>query len=525
MLPASDPKQYWDYLDQFLIQIEKELESRSSKTVSLSTLQDLDQYLLELNSFYYRSFHGTFFPGYKRIIDEDIRSLYKISLQEASLKSDIVASVKQHCRLYNQVKNLLQSKRQETISHMSSSLPEGDRRSVDLLYILKDLLHNWNLFVDKISKLQVLLQDQKLLMVLNQYPAHSAVGNLVHSWEPQNSKELRDLNRLMGSWQLAVKLLAKWQENPPTGKGSYQDLLSELKKIDGLWDNRKIPPTLRSWYKLFIQKTFRLYLYALDLWDGKNDRKLILPFIRDFEDWLGSMLYLLEQSLLYKGRGWGDLISNIFLLTRINEDHLIELANFSKRSLKTLDELITGLSSSSQANYQLYSESSSQLLSDAYQFFKRQMDNSASRPVAMLAAEMDSLKNQIGLMENRIELLDEIEQNSGQTSQQYQGLITSIDSYLELLLTIKEELARKLTNRNLKRNFPDIKLRIEQIPLSAGKIFPPDYIHLLDIGAIATQEAEAPERQIIYEEGDIFIIHLDDIKEEEIPKIIIAKKG
>jgi hypothetical protein len=529
LISTVESQKYGDQLDQLLLQLKNELLTQSIDTSILgSGLKELDEYLLELNTFYYTSFHRRFFPLYRQIIEEDTRSLYNIGRQEETLKKDIITSIKQHARLFNKIKSIatiLKVKREETKQLLLLSRPGNDERSVDLLYILKGLVNDWTSFLDLLGKLQTLLADKKLLDALKQYPAHAAVSNLIYEWEPGNIKADRDLNRLMAGWQLAIKLLVKLQENQASGQENLRAVRIELEKIEVSWDNRKVPPALRSWYKQYLQKPFRFYMELMNLYGGKNDLQHASQVAGQFEDWLGALLYLLEQSLLYKSRGRGELIANSLLLTRMDEDYLKELASYSSQVLPSLEELINTLSSSSQADYQYHSQRSSQILSEAYQFFKLQFDNNVKARGILLVAKMESLKNQIALQESRIDLLDEKTEHSLQTAGQYQLSFDMLDSYLELLLGMQEELEKTLSPRNIKRNFQDMNLLIKHIPLKVGTLFPPDYLYLGDKIPFETQEVDAPPTQILYAEGDIFIISLDELQEELIPKVILSKKG
>ncbi len=529
LVPAVDEKKYAHQLDHFLLQLKNELLTQSQDTsIVCSSLKDLDEYLLELNAFYYTSFHNRFFPLYRQIIEEDTRSLYHIGRQEETLKSDIITSIKQHALLFNRVKSIsaiLKVKREETRQLLLASYPGNDERIVDLLYILKELVNDWTDFRDLLGKLQTLLEDKKLLDALNHYPAHAAVANLINGLEPDDIKVDRDLKRLMAGWQLAIKLLVKLQENQSPTKEAIRAVKIELDKIDVSWDNRKVPPAIRSWYKLYIQKIFNFYMELIKLYGEKNDPKHASQMAGQFEDWLGALLYLLEQSLLYKSRGWDELIANAFVLTRMDLDYPKELAAYCSRILPPLEELINTLSSSSQADYHYHSQRSKQILSEAYHFLKLQIDNNVKPRGILLLEKIERLKNQIALLESRIDLLDEKAEHSLETAGHYQLSFDMLDSHLELLLGMQEELLKSLSPRNIKRNFQDMNLRINHIPLQVGELFPPDYLYLTDKIPFETQEINAPSTQILYEEGDLFIINLDDLQEELIPKVILSKKG
>ncbi len=527
--PTLDTEQYRDHLDSFLRQLKDELDIQGRAVITPVAGQDsLDEYLLELNSFYYESFHQRFFPLYNQIIEEDIRNLYHISQQEAVLKKNIMANFKQYARLFNQVKNisaLLKGKRQETQSLAAEYQQRNDERSVNLLYVFKDLASNWDSFRSVLSNLQIMLDDKKLLTALQEHPTHVVVSNLIEDWKPDGSKAVRDFNRLLAAWQLAVKLLVKFQDNPSPTQETLGLLADELYKIDTSWDNRRVPPTIRTWYQQYIQRIFRLYLESLSLSGEKRSRKHTAQTAGYFADWLNSLLDVVEQSMVYKARGWDHLINQLGRLAKTDKEYIKELDVYTSRFLQSIEELIESLASSSRANYQNHSQRGSGLLAAASQYLQQQIESTLTTRGIILVPDIKQLRTQINFLESRIELLDEQEEHSVNASGQYQAMADSLDSFLELLRNVKEELNRMLSPHYIKNSFQNLDLRIEHVAIATGSLLPTQYNYLIDEMAIGTEGADAPPGRILYEEGDIFIIHLNELTETEIPKIIIAKKG
>jgi hypothetical protein len=524
-----DTQNYKEYLDSFLRQLKNELDVQVQAIITPGAELDfLDEYLLELNTFYYQSFHHRFFPLYEQIIKEDMRSLFHIGQEEAVLKKNIMTNLKQYACLYNQVKHttaLFKRKQQETQSFWQEYQRGSEERNVNLLYILKDLANGWNSFLAVERNLQSILEDNKLLTALNQHPAHAAAINLIRYWNPDNAKEVRDFNRLLAAWQLAIKLLIKFQENPTSTKDTIELLLVELRKADMAWDHRKAHPAIRTWYQHYIQRTFRLYMDSLNLSVEKGEPRHTAQIGGQFGDWLNALLIIIEQSMVYKSRGWDHLLNQPDLLTRIDKEYLKELDTYASRLLQSIAELILSLESSSRANYQYHCQRAVALLTAVSQNLKNQLENNLMSRGILLTPVIEQLRNQNDLLESRIELLNDLEEHSVNASGQCQTIIASLDSYLELLRIVKEELNRLLSPRQIKNSLQNIDLKIEHTAITAGSQLPPQYLYLIDEKAIATEEADAPEGRILYEEGDIFIFHLDELKETEIPKIIIAKKG
>ncbi|MDD4802204.1 MAG: hypothetical protein PHF24_04595 [Syntrophomonas sp.] len=523
-------QKYIDQLDDFIAQLKEDLlvHSKAASFTGAPSLKHLDEYILELNVFYYTSFHQKFFPIYRRVIEEDMRSLYELSLQEDTLKRDIVASIKQHARLYNKLKTtaaIMQTKRDEAKNFLIACYPGKEQRIVDLLYILKEIANEWIAFREQIQKYKTLLADKKLLAALEQYPAHVAAANLLIKWDPANNKAQRDLNRLMSSWQLAIKLLSKLPGNDPSTREAAQAVIIELQKIDAAWDNRKAPGALRSWYKQYIQKTFGFYTELISLQGDKNDFRRQSQIAGHFRDWLQSLLYILEQGLLLINHGERVLAADLYAFTRMDADYLQELTDYCSTILPSLDELINTLATSSQADYDLHRERSQKLLYEAICFCQLQINHKLKPQGILLGAKMERLYNKTTLLESRLELLDEKSAHYKETVSQFQLSFDMLDSCLNIINVIREEILKSLNHRNIKRSFPNINLRFNHIPLKIGQQFPADYLYLTNKSSFAFQLADAPPNQILYDEGDIFLINMDDLQEELIPSVILSKKG
>jgi len=524
---TPDIAEHWMELSNFLQELRKELDLHSSKVTADYGLEDLENYILDLNSFYYENFNNRFFPLYKRIIAEETSRLYHISRQEATLKTDILSNLQQYARLYNQIKSAvarLKAREQEIKRSELLSGKGNSQYNAELLYFLKDLVNRWDSFRALMDRLQKPLEDQQLLRALKQYPAHAVLGPLINSWEADGSKEVRDLNRLLAGWHMAVDLLSKLSDKQLSVR-EIESILNELEKIDEAWAGKKSPPPVRSWYKQHVQNLFRLYLGSISPEEAKNERGRSLQAAGQFQDWLKSLLYVLEQSLKYKSRGERDLLNHLYFLTGADGKCLKELVNYSLRSLKTLEDLINSLASSPQAEYALHSQSIRKTLAEPFQFFKLQLDSNINSLGIIVAAEMESLKNQIDLLQSQIQILDEKAEYESGAVQHYRVIIGMLASSLDLLIAIKEELEKKLDPRIIKRNYPDMDLEIKQIPIFSGALFPADYSYMLDKLSIETTAEDVNDGRILYEEGDIFIIRLNELQTELIPRIVIAKKG
>jgi len=68
-------------------------------------------------------------------------------------------------------------------------------------------------------------------------------------------------------------------------------------------------------------------------------------------------------------------------------------------------------------------------------------------------------------------------------------------------------------------------IRVERIAMEKGKPFPTDYLYLLDKYQVETRITEDKTNTILHEEGDIFIIKVDDLLEEDLPYLVVSQRA
>ncbi len=525
--PSSEAGTYGVQIDEFLLQLSKELQSQNMSLTGPFTNQELlEQHLMEINSFYYQSFHERFMPQYLESIEANLRHIYNVHQQDEVLKKNILASLKHNLRWFNRIKTaltLLKKQRQQTEPHWLAIQHSNDARCADLLYLLKEHHNHWSHILNKFRQVQSLLDDQQLMTALSQYPFCGGAASLFAAWQPGNSKVARSVHRLLAAWQLATRLLIKLQENPVPGKAQLMQMISELQSIDASWDTRKNIPAIRNWYQQHIQKTYLLYLEALQLNGEKSDRKRTSNVAGQFESWLNALRYVLEQTMLFNKDGGDNLFMSLPSLNLIDKNYCSGLITYSAQIIKSLNDLIKSLDSHNQAEYKNHSKRAGQVLSAARQYWHEQLNSPSPLPPFIITALERSI-NQVSLCENRLETLDERYQYEEIANQQYTSLMDSLDYHIEQLTALKDQLDRQLI-RKYSADFTGINFSINHITIARGALLPDRFSYLVENGTIETSISNEPPGQVLHEEGDIFLIELDDIKVEEVPRIVIARKG
>ncbi len=526
-VPEPDLRMYYNELYSFLNLLKDEIQTQSQALVK-DYPEALDAYLLDLNTYYYQSFNERFFPVYKSQLESEIMALYRISREEATLKEDIIKNLKRIAQIYNRIKSgsqLLKTNRESVYNLLLNSDRGREQRIVELLYTLKDLEQSLNSFLNLLTSYQDCLSDQQLIHSLSEYPFQVALHSLSLTWDFDNSRFIRDFKRLMINCRLMVQLLIKLQQSDDPCVEARNNVLNDLQKLEASMGARKSSPLLTSWYKQHIQSQLLIYLNLLGLYVEKNDRKSSVKAAHACEEWMRALLYLLEKTTL-SPENLGPVFLDLPMLSLAQRSsNLKELSDISTNIAQSLKELIKNLSSSAQPKFDYFHTSAGLIMAEAQSQYKKILNQKNIPHGTVLANALSRLAMQLSLLDGQLELLQAKEEHALRLRQQYEIMLQNMDSYHELLQEIKNELSRALAPRNINRNFKDMDVRVEQISINQGELFPARYLHLLDSSQLTDDDALEQEYIVTEEEGDIFIFKLDELYEELIPPIVISRKG
>ena len=468
---------YIDMLDEMQRQLHRELDQQVQPLRNCTDQKSLDQYLLDLNTFYYQSFHHHFIPQYRQTIESDWRRIHKLSHQEQSLQTDLVTMLRYIAKMCNRTRwaaRQLQELKSDINLRWSALQAVAEKRTVDLLYLVKEHVEGWVSFTQQVDIARSLQADKQLLGTLERFPACSLAASLFRSADFQAGKDKRELNRLLSQWQLAIRLLANIQDihNTTPGKDLFDSLMSELEKVDAVWDNRKTLTAVRAWYKQSVQPGYHLYLEALRSYSARSDQRRTTRLSIQFQAWLQAWLHILEQCSVFQSRGWEDWLDKLSTLGCLDERYSLELADFGQRGRRSLDDLISSLTASQAGSYDSFSQSSHQTLTDAAQYLQKSVESEpGSRSPLRFAVQ--KLGSEVDMALRGIELLDERETNARKSMTAYREIQTVLDAENEILESFGRQMDQMLDPRSLQSRFEDMSPQIERIVIRTGHLLPP----------------------------------------------------
>jgi len=518
-----NPDFFTQKTEQLLYRLRQEIDSLLP-VITPDNQDELDRYLYELNSFYYRSFSERLFPLYKSSIQDEITRLLKISSQEDMIKRDIMANIKRYAKLYNQVKNvsaLFKGSRENAEEALLTVSREQDYRSAELLYTLKQVQGGFTRLEDITAKTLDWIQDKELIPAINNHPAALPVLQLISSLDRDNPGVIDALNRLLVYLAHLAKSLDRLQRQPGSKKqvtGTVNEMKARHPDFPAINEIKE----LTTFYKIEIEPAVNMYLEILCLACEKPD--VFNQNLLDFGNWLTGLITVMEKAV----SGYVPYISgNIRLNFSSVADYLKKLYEDLQSMIKAIAAIDKDLSASGEPDFTYFSHRTLETLQPILLQLKEIHFGQALDNFPGLVILLNRLEIELSLWTARIDLLNQKQEHHNEVLKQFLSIVNMLDNYLNLLANIRADLERILAPRNISRTWKDATVKVLRVPLEKNQAFPTEYLYLLDKHRIETRIAKAGEEDnlILHEEGDIFIIRVDELLEEEIPYLVIAQKG
>ncbi|MGS0763885.1 hypothetical protein [Syntrophomonas curvata] len=520
-----DPDFFTQQLEQILFRLRQEIDL-SLPAVAREGNDEWDKYLHELNAFYYRSFSERLFPLYKNSVQEEMTRLLKISSQEDMVKRDIMANIKRYAILYNQVKSVLslfKASREKAGEARLAISRQQDYRSAELLCTLKQLHGGFARLEELTAGTLSWMQDQELLPVWQNHPAALPALQLMPSLDRDNPVIGDALNRLLVYLTYLAKSLARLRHR--------QDDKKQIRGIIGEMMDRRpdfLPAAevkaLSYFYKVQIEAEADLYLNVLILSSASEEPVLFNRSLLDFENWVSGLIRLIEKAT----SGYSPVIcASVSLDYNLNVEFIKNLNRDIRDGVEAIASLKQDLSDSSEPDLTYFGSRTLETLQPLLLRLKEARHSQVLAGFPEIATRLNRLEAESSLWAARIDLLNQRQEHHNEVLRQFLSIINMLDNHLNLLANIRADLERILAPRNISRTWKGTAVKVERIPLEKGQVFPPDYLYLLDKHLVETRIGKDGEEAnlILHEEGDVFIIRVDELVEEEMPYLLIVQKG
>lgn len=516
--------EYQQLLEAMLKRLGQEITLVTKPDLTASNLDPVDEYIHALNSYYYRSFNEHYFPQFISLINNEISGLLKLRQQEDRLQQDIMTSMQRYVKLYNQVKtigNLLSNSRHEINHKLITATRYQDISNADFLFALKQLKDNLQLFRLFTLDLLQLAEDKSLMNALHQLPNYTALTQLVLKMDFSSQNDLKTVNSLLAHFTFMGKLL---QNNSREFWENGENAVNLMESIRFSMDDytKKALPTVSRFYNKYIRNQILVYMQLLNQ-VTKSASKTNFTLARDFKDWLDALTTILDRSIYYSVNK-NTMLPHLTTVITLPADYARLLNTWVTDCLEEVSNLYEDFSQASEPDFAYFHQQATAIIEKNTDKLTASDWRASSPDSSPLPFWQRRVNLELASLTYLMAFFQEKHLHARQVIDQYLEVVNLLDTYLNLLANIRSDLERLLAPRNISRAWKDIYIKIDRIPLETGKVFPPQYQSLLQENLVQTKISEAAPNTILYEEGDLFIIKVDDQTAVEIPTLILAAK-
>ncbi|HEX3012453.1 MAG TPA: hypothetical protein VHQ70_10595 [Syntrophomonadaceae bacterium] len=510
-------KTYSDSLEHFLERVKDEV-SRAvpSLLAEISNWQEIDDYICNLNTFYYQSFDSHFMPVYRQQIQQLVEDAYNLSRTETMVKKDVMAIIRRYAGLYNKVKTisgLLFNSRREIEVH---ALTQDRNERITVLHLhnrLEQLLNSLEGLQKLVAPILQLKNNQNYMNAINSSVFCREAARVWSSIPPHDLQAVKDADKCYQVFSLMITMAQdlSQSESIENSVKILEDMRDITSKLAGIRTSE-----LRSWFndnlKLFLAWNTELIGTFLQ----QKEMVRAAAAASELQQWLAPLTIVLkqQQTFLSEGQSINPCFDNT--APEITADLAQKLAD-SQQSLKILLEKLNVHA----AGLDSILEQAAEMLDNDFDYYyglsRRWADlttgiylNRICLDLFLIKALVESTRDQHNTFEHLF--------------QHYRELLEWTDKYIQLLGNISSDLERILAPRNLTRIWKGMDIRIEHLILKEGGSFPSDYAYLLDQHQVETRISDC-DLIVLHEEGDMFIIRVDDLTEEEMPYLVVGMKG
>jgi len=511
-------------LSDILLQLNQSVtQFTSGKQAALHSCDD--QYLLAVNRFYYQSFSDHFFPVFRQSLQEDIARLLNLAHDETSLRQDILITIQRYARMYNQVKSIhhkLMATRGESQLKILEITRQRSQHLSDLLYPLKTLLDRIEQFQGLLETIQEFMQDDELLRLAKIYPDHIILLEQVIALDLSHPSVSQSLNNLLSHLHHTRNNLEALAVNPWNQADARNIIVKMVATTETVLD-RHAPSSLRTFYETQFKRQYLMYTSLMEAGIDRSQTKQVQEMARQFQAWLERLMVVLDRGVRFASRHGTELLHSVHYMTGISSTQIDRLHREVQDIRQDLQQLVADLSASQNVDTAYFLERSGQTVEKALQRLEPFKSSPALR-LPPLAYHIERVQLELSFLAARTEMLTERHAHSSQVLEQHLQVFNMIQSYLDLLVNIRVDLERILAPRNISRVWKNHEVRTERIPLEKGHPFPAEYSFLLDQYNVETRFGDYEYPVVLYEEGDLFVIRVDQQVEYELPVLIIGRR-
>jgi hypothetical protein len=478
---------------------------------------EMDDYICHLNRFYYESFHERFMPTYLQYIQQSVNESLGLSRSQSMIKKDIMAIIRRYAGLYNKVKTILHLLWQAS-KYLESSQLYADRKQ-ELLKVILDsrveqLICSLRGLNDSLAPALRLLKDQEYITAM---ASSARCHYAVKTWsmiDPQNPQMMNESVLALDILRLLLQLTSDLSSASTLKEGLdlSEDIKASLARLGSIRN-----PILRAWLddSLIPGLSWNITLTNTYLEMERLDQAAQVA--QALQQWLVPLVTVLNQKPAVTTRQVG--LVQAFSGQDDTVPLLNDLEQRIKQSEKNILQLTKELTAATGDGIKDTLISLQLTLEKDYEYYQ-----SLTRYPALLDSGLGQVCFDLFNIMWTLDYGRFQQETVLHLSGRYQETLHWLKEYSTLFANIGSDLERLLAPRNLTRIWKGMDIRVEHIELRVGSLFPAEYLYLLDKHQVETRLSDT-DHKILQAEGDIFIIRVDDLAEEEMPYLVVSMRG
>lgn len=457
---------------------------------------ELDQYILELNCFYYRDFSRRFYPQFKKDLEELLNRVYYIHNNEDSIRSQVLEHLKQLAIYSNTLEEViykLEEKAGMIADEQQQRLISKQRTLVEMLYSMKELEQILSKWQHDLSYVQSVLSDESFMKAISAYPYLGYYTILLFK-RPQKGK--RGIRQHMTDLELSLNLLIKIQQDRSMSDAQLEKAFKNISRLAVQESLMKLNPLSSIYHRLLMSQL------------KAGQRREMMQTAHQYEDYLSSLLYLLKLGLLADTDHSLDLLCDASRILEISPEILNDLQKAVQGASEELKQLLNDLESSINACYSNYSKGLQEWL-DSFMNELKHYEQTSLTAMPSLYSMLEQVKKSCLTLREQIQWWDEIEEAGQNYDRLLQEAMDNTEQ-IHLLLKENEEIAGKaLAPRNLQRRYEGFQIRIENWKAEIGKALPDDIQSILPGKMLQSLPSSEAAGTVLKSEGYFYRIQVD----------------
>lgn len=506
---------YSSLLENLLLRLKNEIDLSTAGIDQVSTLADLDNYLYEINAFYYQSFAAQFMPLYRQQIQQAVADELHVSRTENMIKKDVMAIIKRYAGLYNQVKTIstrLGSLSRE-ISRRRSGLDYHQQVvAVQIGEMLEQLRESLHRLRESVQPALAISQDSAYAAALASSSLSREVYRVLAGLDSGNLHIARETSQLVQAIKLFLLAAGEFTQLTAVAEGFslLQQMAAQLNKLDSL-----SAPSLHALCQDRLSPFIRCNLQLIELYLQSTHLEKAAAAANDLHHWLAPLEIVFERKQFLQ-------TDTMFPSLPVEAQSIAELDQKLSQSIQSTDALMAEVSSPPGADLGEVLNRIASTVQNDYPYYYQW--SSQAGTILPAFPHLNRVCLDLFLLAAKLEAVRDQQEACRLLAAHYQEMYDWVDKYLHLLHNISADLERLLAPRNLTRIWKGMDIRVEHVVLEEGRPFPTAYLHLLDKHQVEVRLSDS-DATILQAEGDIFIIRVDDLLEEEMPYLATSMKG